>query len=289
MTRPASALVPARRKLACAAALGLIAGFAFGPAQAQDANPVVAKVDGVEIRQSEITIAAELLGPAVAQMDEATKRESIITYVIDMKLAAKAADAKKIGDSEDFKRRLAFARDKLLMDRILDEAGKAALTEESMRKVYDDATKQIASEVEVRARHILVDSEADAKDVLAEIKKGKDFAELAKTKSKDPGAADGGDLGYFTKDQMVKEFSEVAFKTEPGKVSDPVKTQFGWHVIKVEDKRNRKAPEFAEVKSQIENYVTRKAQADAITKLRESAKIERMDKPADDKKAPEKK
>ena len=126
-------------------------------------------------------------------------------------------------------------------------------------------------------------SEDEAKAIADELKKGADFAELAKKKSKDPGASDGGDLGFFTKDQMVPEFSAVAFALEPGKVSDPVKTQFGWHVIKVEEKRNRKAPEFDQVKAQIETYVTRKAQADYVAKLRETAKIERLDQPADDK------
>ena len=112
-----------------------------------------------------------------------------------------------------------------------------------MKKVYEEASKQITGEVEVRARHILVETEDEAKAVAEELKKGADFAELAKKKSKDPGASDGGDLGFFTKDQMVPEFSAVAFALEPGKISDPVKSQFGWHVIKVEEKRNRKAPD----------------------------------------------
>src|SRR5690606_36429059 len=116
----------------------------------------------------------------------------------------------------------------------------------------------------------------------AELKKGKDFAELAKEKSKDPGASNGGDLGFFTKDQMAPEFSAVAFTVEPGKVSDPVKSQFGWHVIKVEEKRNREAPKFDEVKGQLEAYVGRKAQADFVTKLSEAAKVERLNKPAAD-------
>ena len=144
-----------------------------------------------------------------------------------------------------------------------------------MKKVYEEASKQITGEVEVRARHILVETEDEAKAVAEELKKGADFAELAKKKSKDPGASDGGDLGFFTKDQMVPEFSAVAFVLEPGKVSDPVKSQFGWHVIKVEEKRNRQAPPFEQVKGQIETYVTRKAQADYVAKLREAAKVER--------------
>jgi peptidyl-prolyl cis-trans isomerase C len=134
---------------------------------------------------------------------------------------------------------------------------------------------------EVRARHILVESEDEAKQVVEELKKGGDFAELAKKKSKDPGASDGGDLGYFTKEQMVPEFSNVAFSLEAGKISDPVKSQFGWHIIKVEDKRKKKAPDFDTVKPQIETYVTRKAQADLVSKLRETAKIERTEQKTD--------
>ena len=126
-----------------------------------------------------------------------------------------------------------------------------------------------------------MESEDNAKAIAAELKKGADFAELAKKKSKDPGASDGGDLGFFTKDQMVPEFSAVAFTLEPGKISDPVKSQFGWHIIKVEEKRSRQAPAFEQVKAQIETDVTRKAQADYVAKLREAAKVERMDKPDD--------
>ena len=167
------------------------------------------------------------------------------------------------------------------MDSLLAAEGKAATTDEAMKKVYEEASKQITGEMEVHARHILVETEDEAKAIAEELKKGADFAELAKKKSKDPGASDGGDLGFFTKEQMVPEFSAVAFALEPGKISDPVKSQFGWHIIKVEEKRNRKAPDFEQVKAQIETYVTRKAQADYVAKLREAAKVERMDKPAE--------
>jgi peptidyl-prolyl cis-trans isomerase C len=212
-------------------------------------------------------------------MDPATKQENVLSFLIDMKIVAKAAEAKKIEDRDDYKARLAFARNRLLMDNLLAVEGKAATTDEAMKKVYEEAAKQISGEQEVHARHILVESEDEAKAIEEELKKGADFAELAKKKSKDPGASDGGDLGFFTKEQMVPEFSAVAFALEPGKISDPVKSQFGWHIIKVEEKRDRKPPEFAQVKAQIETYVTRKAQADYVAKLRETAKVERLDKP----------
>jgi peptidyl-prolyl cis-trans isomerase C len=173
------------------------------------------------------------------------------------------------------------------MDSLLATEGKAATTDEAMKKVYEEASKQITGEQEVHARHILVETEDEAKTVAEELKKGADFAELAKKKSKDPGASDGGDLGFFTKEQMVPEFSTVAFALEPGKISDPVKSQFGWHIIKVEEKRARKAPDFEQVKGQIETYVTRKAQADYVAKLRETAKVERMDKPDEKAAKPE--
>src|SRR5579859_7853744 len=292
-------------RFAAATCVLAISLFASLPLRAEDDNPVLAKVNGAEIRQSDVALAEEELGPSLAQMDPATKKENVLAFLIDMKIVAKAAEDKKIEDRPDFKARLAFTRNRLLMDNLLAAEGKAATTDDAMKKVYEEAAKQISGEQEVHARHILVETEDDAKAIEAELKKGADFAELAKKKSKDPGAADGGDLGFFTKDQMVPEFSAVAFALEPGKISDPVKSQFGWHVIKVEEKRNRQAPDFAQVKPQIETYVTRKAQAEYVAKLREAAKVERMDqasnepakaeankpeaKPAESKMAPAKK
>ena len=296
-TKTGSRLGLASATLTGCLAIALLAGL---PARAEDANPVLAKVNGAEIRQSDVALAEEELGPSLAQMDPASKKENVLAFLIDMKIVAKAAEAKKIEDRDDFKARLAFTRNRLLMDNLLSVEGKAATTDEAMKKVYEDASKQISGEQEVHARHILVETEDEAKAIEDELKKGADFAELAKKKSKDPGASDGGDLGFFTKDQMVPEFSSVAFALEPGKISDPVKSQFGWHIIKVEEKRNRKAPDFEQVKAQIETYVARKAQADYVAKLRETAKVERMDqpteaakpdaaKPADSKMAPAKK
>src|ERR1700732_3217203 len=259
-------------RLGLASAMAGCLAMALHAAPVRADDKVLAKVNGVEIRQSDVALAEEELGPSLAQMDPATKDENVLAFLIDMKIVSKAAEDKKVQDGEDFKKRLAFTRSRLLMDSLLASEGKAATTDDAMKKVYEDASKQIAGEQEVHARHILVETEDEAKAVAEELKKGADFAELAKKKSKDPGASDGGDLGFFTKDQMVPEFSTVAFALEPGKISEPVKSQFGWHIIKVEEKRNRKAPEFDQVKSQIETYVTRKAQADYVAKLRAGAR-----------------
>jgi peptidyl-prolyl cis-trans isomerase C len=282
LTRPVTS---ARGHVLRATAFGLIAIALFAvqsPARAQvQSDPVIAKVNGVEIHESDLTMAEEDVGQnqQVQALAGDAKRDYLVSYLADVILASKAAEGKKINDQKEFKSRLGFIRNKLLMETLLQEEGKAALTPEAMKKVYEEAVKSMGAEQEVRARHILVPTEEEAKAVLAEIKKGTDFAELAKQKSKDPGAAaEGGDLGYFGKDQMVPEFAEVAFKLEKGQVSDPVKTQFGWHIIKVEDKRTKPVPEFDKVKEQVETYVVRKAQADYIHKLQESAKIERLDK-----------
>src|SRR4030088_1363880 len=264
----------------CLAAVLAFAPVLGLPARADD-NPVLAKVNGSEIRASDVALAEEELGQSLAQMDPAARKENVLAFLIDMKIVAKAAEDKKLENNEDFKKRLAFTRHRLLMDSLLATEGKAATTDEAMKKVYEDASKQIAGEQEVHARHILVETEDEAKAIAEELKKGADFAELAKKKSKDPGASDGGDLGFFTKEQMVPEFSAVAFTLDPGKISDPVKSQCGWHIIKVEEKRSRKAPDFEQVKAQIETYVTRKAQAEYVGKLREAAKTDRMDKPAE--------
>src|SRR3984885_12478395 len=163
-----------RLDLASAAVTGALAMVLLTalPVRAQDANPVLAKVNGAEIRQSDLALAEEELGPSLAQMDPATKRENVLAFLIDMKIVAKAAEAKKIEDREDFKSRLAFTRNRLLMDNLLAVEGKAATTDEAMKKVYEEASKQISDEPEVHARHILVETEDEAKAIEEELKKG---------------------------------------------------------------------------------------------------------------------
>jgi peptidyl-prolyl cis-trans isomerase C len=249
-------------------------------------DQVVAKVNGADIRESDLTAAEEDIGQNLPPLSPEAKRDYLVAYVADIMLVAKAAEGKKLGDSADFKRKLDAARNKLLMEALLTVEAKSAVTDAAMRKVYDDAIKQMAEEKEVQARHILVETEDEAKKIAADLKQGGDFAAVAKEKSKDPGSKDqGGDLGYFGKDQMVPEFAEAAFKLGKGQISDPIKTQFGWHVIKVEDQRAKQPPAFDQVKDQLETFVARKAQAELIQKLRGEAKIERLDKKPDAKPA----
>jgi peptidyl-prolyl cis-trans isomerase C len=246
-------------------------------ARAQAPDPVVAKVNGAEIRQSDLAIAEEDIGPNLPQgITGDAKREYLISYLSDMILLAQDAEVRGMSATDTFKRKFAMARNKVLMETLLRDIAQKSVTDEAMHKVYDEAVKQMANEEEVSARHILVKTEDEAKAVLADLKKGADFAETAKKKSTEPGAAQsGGDLGYFTKEQMVPEFAEAAFKLDKGKISEPVKTQFGWHIIKVEDKRKKPAPTFEQVKDQLETFVARKAQTDLVAKLRGSAKIEK--------------
>jgi len=245
---------------------------------ASTSDPVIARVNGVDVKQSDLALAEEDVGADIQGASPEAKRDHLIAYVADIILVNQAADKKSVADNAEFKRRLAFLRNKLLMGFELQEEAKSAVSDDALHQTYDDAVKSGGSPEEVHARHILVEKEDEAKEIIEQLKNGGDFATLAKEKSKDPGASEGGDLGYFTKDQMVPEFAEVAFKMYPGQLSNPVKTQFGWHIIKVEDKRTKQPPQFETVKGQIEAFLTRKAQTEFIAKLRQSAKIERLDK-----------
>jgi peptidyl-prolyl cis-trans isomerase C len=261
-------------------AVALAALLTAPVARAEDADPVIARANGVDIRQSDLALAEEDIGSAMPQMGPEQKHDYLITYLSDVIILAQAADQHQLANRADVKQRIEFERHKALMEALLQDAGKAAMTDDAMHKVYDEAIKQTPNEQEVHARHILVATEGEAKDIEAQLKNGADFATLAKQNSKDPGAAEGGDLGYFTKDQMVPEFAEAAFKLDKGQISEPVKTQFGWHIIKLEDKRVKPTPSYDQVKGQLESYVARRAQAELVDNLRKTATIERLDQPA---------
>jgi peptidyl-prolyl cis-trans isomerase C len=253
---------------------------AAAPAAAPSADSVVASVNGKPITQGDLAIAADDPALSLPGVDEAQKKNLLVDYMVDLRVGAQAAESAKIGDTPEFKRKLAYFRDKLLLDDYLEQEAKRAVTPEAEHAIYDQTVKLMKPEEEVHARHILVDNEAEAKKIAARIKGGEDFAKVAAEASKDPGSkTEGGDLGWFTKERMVPDFANAAFAMKPGQVSDPIKTQFGWHLIKVEEKRTKPQPTFDELKEQIDQHLIRKAQQDMILKLRSEAKIERTDAP----------
>jgi peptidyl-prolyl cis-trans isomerase C len=263
----------------------VLATFAMGvclfaiPAAAQD-NKIIAKIDGIEIFENELALAGEDLGERIAQVPGAQRREYLIGYLADLKIGARAAERAKLAETPDFIQRMAYFRNKVLMDEFISRESKTAASPEAARKLFDDTMKTMKPEEEVRARHILVEKEDEAKAALARVRGGEDFAKVAAELSRDSGSGkDGGDLGYFAKDRMVPQFGAMAFQLKVGDISEPVQTQFGWHVIKVEDKRTKPLPKFEDVKGEIETYLVRKAQQDIMLGLRGDLKLERLDQP----------
>jgi len=242
---------------------------------------VVAKVDGTDITEADVTMALADLGDSIQQIPEAQRREYAISYLADIRLGAKAAREAKLADDADFKRRIGYQTDRMLFEEYNAAQAKKSVTEEAMRALYTDTVKNLKPETEIRASHILVETEDQAKDIAKRLKAGEEFAKLATELSKDPGSGkQGGDLGFFTKERMVPEFSTAAFALAIGEVSAPVKSQFGYHVIKLTEKREKPVPTFEEVKDQIEQFMFRRVQQEAIQNLRTTGKIERIDPPA---------
>jgi peptidyl-prolyl cis-trans isomerase C len=256
----------------------------FGASLTMAASPadVVAKADGIEITEGDIQIALQDMQDQLGGMSDAQRRDTAITYLIDLKLGVKAAKDAKLTDDEGVKRRVALLTDRLLFDEYLEAAAKKVVTEDAMKALYSDTVKNLKPEQEVRARHILVETEDQAKAAIKRLKAGEDFAKVATELSKDPGSGQqGGDLGFFTKERMVPEFSTAAFALDIGKVSEPVKSQFGYHIIKVEEKREKPVPSFEEVKDQISEFMLNKSRQDILKALRAAAKIERPEPAAD--------
>jgi peptidyl-prolyl cis-trans isomerase C len=273
-----------RSALIFALALGATAALAqtppAAPAAPADPKAVVATVNGEPLTEREVELALKELDPNSGPVDD-QKREEIIGFLINAKLVSKAAEEAKMAEGPEYEAKLAFLRDRVLMQIYLEKAGKDAVNEEAVKKVFEDTVKEMKPEEEIHARHILVETEDEAKKVSDRLKAGEDFAAIAKEVSKDPGSgAEGGDLGYFSKGNMVPEFGEAAEKLKVGETSAPVKSQYGWHIIKVEDKRTKPLPKLEDVRGQIEEYVSRRAQQDAVKKLLDAAKIERVGAPA---------
>lgn len=270
--------IPTLAPLALALALGGSIATLAHAQEAAGADQVVARVNGIEITEADLAVAAEDPTLPLAQLPPQQQRDVLIGYVIDLKLGARAAEEARIAESDAFERQLTYFRNKLLLDGLLERTVAEAVTEEAKRALYEETVAGIEPENEVRARHILVETREEAQDVLARLAADEDFAAIAQEVSQDPGSAQrGGDLGFFARDRMVAPFAEAAFALEPGEVSEPVETQFGWHVIKAEERRERPVPTFEQMSDQLEAFLARRAQQELILSLRQQAEIERLD------------
>jgi len=238
-------------------------------------NPVVARVDGVELRLSDVEAAQQNLPPQAKKLPLEQIYPTLLDRLVDGMLITKAGRKERLDQDPEVQSRLKQYEDRLIQEAYINRMLKPAETEDRLRTRYDTFLKEKPAQDEVHARHILVKTEAEAKSVIAELDKGADFAVLAKKYSTDPGAESGGDLGYFKHDDMVKEFADAAFALSPGQYSKtPVKTEFGWHVIKVEDRRVGKPPSFEEAREQLSRDLAHEIIDAKLQDLRGAAKIE---------------
>jgi peptidyl-prolyl cis-trans isomerase C len=279
----------------------LVSPFAAGvqPAPAQTAapspsavpeDPLLARVDGQEVRMSDVVaVASEVLPPelrnvppgALMQMLPPEVSRQLVDRAITERALVAAARAAGLDRDEEVRRRIRRAEEQELQQALLTREVGGKVTDEAIRARYDQEASRRQGEPEVRARHVLVPTETAAREAMAEISRGADFAEVAKRRSTGPGAQQGGDLGFFRRGDMVPEFAEAAFALQPGQVSaTPVRSPFGWHVIKVEEQRAAAAPSFEDAKPQLQRQMLEEGVEAMVQRVRSAAKIERLDSQA---------
>ena len=264
------------RKTLLAASLATVM-FA-SPVMAQDAAPaedqVLATVNGEEILESEVRATQQGLPQQYRQLPFEMLKPMLVDREINQRLLMVAGQDAGLADDEEVMKQLAALERRIVAETYLERAIEEKVTDDAIKAHYDEFIKTNEPEPQVHARHILLENEDDAKAVIAELDDGADFVELAKEKSTGPSGPNGGDLGFFNKGDMVAPFAEAAFAMEPGTYSkEPVQTQFGWHVILVEEKKDGVQPTLEEIRQQMEAEVTQQAVQDLIEELRSDAEV----------------
>jgi len=262
-------------QLRIAATAALLLGLAAAPAAwAQD--KVLAKVDGQPITEKDVAATSATLASQLAQLPEDARKRAVLERLIDTRVIANAAAKAGLDQSETFKARMEQVRTQLLVNEFVKAKVEPAVTEEAIKARYDKDAKAYDPPEEFHARHILVKEEADAKAIIADLAKGGDFAKIAAEKSEDPGSGpQGGDLGFFGPGEMVPEFEEAAKGLKAGEVTkEPVKSQFGWHVIKLDEKRKRPIPGLDEVRDQVRQALVGDTFTKILDDLKKTSKVE---------------
>jgi peptidyl-prolyl cis-trans isomerase C len=273
--RPAFML---RAGLALALAAGLPGLVLAQPAPATPpGDPVVARVDGEPILLSDLAAAARDLPEEV----RGAPPQMLYPLLLDQMIAGRAvtAAARRAGldRDEEVRARIRRAEEQELQQAWLSREIGTRVSDEAIRARYDREVAARPAEEEVRARHILVPTETEARAALAEIRGGADFTAVAQRRSTGPGSREGGDLGFFRRGDMVPEFAEAAFALQAGQVSEnPVRSPFGWHVIKVEERRRATPPPFEEVAQAIRQQLMEAEVQAAVERARTAARVERF-------------
>lgn len=254
-----------------------VAVFAQSPAPKADADPVAAKVNGDTIHRSDVLAVQKQLPAQYRDVPLEQIYPLLLDEMIDGRLATAEARRQKLQNDAAVKRQIVRAEDTILRDAYFDREVAKVLTEEELHRRYDEIVANMPKQEEIRARHILVGTKEEAEAIIKQLQAGADFATLAKEKSTDGSSAEGGDLGYFTQGAMVEPFWDAAAALKPGEISTtPVETQFGWHVIQVEDRRPVQAPPYDSVRDQLYAQLSRQVISDHLQQLRSKAKVERF-------------
>jgi peptidyl-prolyl cis-trans isomerase C len=244
---------------------------------AKGADPVVAQVDGTAIRQSDVLAALANLPPQYAQVPRETLIKAVMEKLIDGTLAANRARAAGLHKDPAYLVARTRAELQLLEQLFIQRLVTRRVTERAVRRRYQRDRKSLVREKQIRARHILVKTRQAALNVINELRQGKDFAQLAQKHSTGPSKTQGGDLGFFKREQMVAPFSKAAFALPKGEYSKaPVQTKFGWHVIKVVDIKGAAPPRFEEVRAELKQKMSDEVIEKEMESLRKGAKIKRF-------------
>tara|TARA_R110000868_G_scaffold66598_5_gene198329 strand:- start:1686 stop:2552 length:867 start_codon:yes stop_codon:yes gene_type:complete len=252
---------------------GVCSAFA-AEAVSAGSDEAIAIVNGKPIKLSDVALADEEMGQALAQLPEQQRFQYLLSMLIDRRIVADAARAKKMQDDPMVKAREAYFDEKVLRDVYWVQLMRDKVSEAKVKEYYDTNIAKAEAETEAHAAHILVTSKAEAQKVIDGIKAGETFEAAAKKASKDSSAANGGDLGWFKKADMVPEFSNAVFALKKGEVSGPVESQFGWHVIKLIDTRKAAKPTFAEAQEGIMRSLMREQGSKVMEDLRKASKVE---------------
>ncbi len=273
--------------------VSLVAFLAYAtPVLADD--PVVAIVDGNKITNSQVMEAKATLPKQYQSLPDDKLFPVLLNQAVDTYLILKAAQTSGEAQKPEVKKSIEKATEEIISQSYLFSKVKDTITDASVQAKYAENVKNFPKEKEIHLRHILVDDENTAKSVIKALKGGADFKKLAASKSKDATAKEGGDLGFVRKGELPEELSEAAFAITAGGYSDKaVKTDFGWHVLKVDEIRDAKPPKFEEVQNELKSLLTQEAVVALLKDLRAKAKVELFGKdgkplpaPKDEKAAP---